>query len=83
MPWSPSLRDVLLHQRCHRTPFQELEVRCTIATCNIFLDHVVVDVSGDIVKIRGYGEAMCVSETPCKNMKWDDNVPEGLLRDSE
>ncbi|KAK3138646.1 hypothetical protein QOZ80_5AG0371560 [Eleusine coracana subsp. coracana] len=92
----PSLYEVTLHRRLHGTPFREHEVRrmmrqvlsgakamheLGIVHRNIVAENVLVGFSSFTVKIGGFGQATCTSETdvPC-NVAVRDEAPELLLR---
>ncbi|GJN14538.1 hypothetical protein PR202_gb01379 [Eleusine coracana subsp. coracana] len=93
----PTLDDVNGQRRRNGVPFREHEVRRIIRQVlsgakamhdrgivhrNIVSENVLVAACGDVVKIGGFGQATCVSETvdPCENTLWDNSAPEVLFK---
>ncbi|GJN14537.1 hypothetical protein PR202_gb01378 [Eleusine coracana subsp. coracana] len=92
----PSLYEATLYRRLHGTAFREHQVRrmmrqvlswakamhdLGIVHRNIVAENVLVGFSSFTVKIGGFGQATCTSETdvPC-NVAVRDEAPELLLR---
>ncbi|KAK3138644.1 hypothetical protein QOZ80_5AG0371540 [Eleusine coracana subsp. coracana] len=94
----PTLDDVNGQRRRNGAPlFREHEVRRIIRQVlsgamamhdrgivhrNIVAENVLVAADSDVVKIGGFGQATCVSETvdPCENTLWDNSAPEVLFK---